>query len=86
MLHLNRKKTAVSSEMNVQLYCNGPSFLSVDAASAEKQHFCPVTGDLTGVPSPPQNIDVNGQQLWIYYEDCKDQWLGKPDEYLAKSS
>ena len=55
-----------------------------DAASAEKQHICPVSGKMLGTMGAPQKVDVNGQQVWICCDGCKDQLLEKPDEYLAK--
>lgn len=55
-----------------------------DRAAAEKQHFCPVSGEMLGTMGAPQKIDVNGQQIWICCDGCKDQLLEKPDEYLAK--
>ena len=55
-----------------------------DAALAEKQHFCPVSGDMLGIMGPPIKIDVNGQQIWICCEGCRESLLENPDEYLAK--
>ena len=55
-----------------------------DAASAEKQHVCPVSGEMLGTMGAPQKVDVNGQQVWICCDGCKDQLLEKPDEFLAK--
>jgi Cu(I)/Ag(I) efflux system membrane fusion protein len=55
-----------------------------DRASAEKQHLCPVSGEMLGLMGPPLKIDVNGQQVWICCEDCKADLLAHPDEYLAK--
>ncbi len=55
-----------------------------DSDSAEKQHFCPVSGEMLGTMGAPQKVDVNGQQVWICCEGCKDQLLENPDEYLAK--
>ncbi len=55
-----------------------------DAASAEKQHVCPVSGEMLGTMGAPEKIDVNGQQVWICCEGCKDRLLASPDEYLAK--
>lgn len=55
-----------------------------DAASAEKQHFCPVSGETLGAMGAPQKVDVEGQEIWICCEHCKDKLLEKPDEYLAK--
>lgn len=55
-----------------------------DAVSAEKQHVCPVSDEMLGTMGPPKKIDVNGQQVWICCDACKDSLLEKPDEYLAK--
>lgn len=55
-----------------------------DRASAEKQHFCPVSGHMLGTDGAPQKIDVNGRQVWICCGDCKDELLASPDQYLAK--
>ena len=55
-----------------------------DAASAEKQHVCPVSGKMLGTMGAPQKIDVKGQDVWICCAGCKDPLLEKPDEYLAK--
>ena len=55
-----------------------------DAASAEKQHFCPVSDEMLGTMGAPQKVEVNGQQVWVCCDGCKDQLLESPDEYLAK--
>ena len=55
-----------------------------DAESAEKQHICPVSGEMLGTMGAPLKIDVNGQQVWICCEGCKNKLLASPDEYLAK--
>ena len=55
-----------------------------DAASAEKQHVCPVSGEMLGTMGAPLKIDVNGQQVWICCDGCKEKLLANPDEYLAK--
>jgi YHS domain-containing protein len=55
-----------------------------DAASAEKQHMCPVSGEMLGTMGAPQKVTVNGQQVWICCDGCKDKLLENPDKYLAK--
>lgn len=55
-----------------------------DAASAEKQHVCPVSGEMLGTMGAPQKIDVNGQMVWICCAGCKDQLLEQPGKFLAK--
>lgn len=55
-----------------------------DAAAAEKQHICPVSGEMLGTMGVPMKIDVNGEQIWICCDGCKDKLLANPDEYLAK--
>ncbi len=55
-----------------------------DAASAEKQHICPVSGEMLGTMGAPIKLDVKGQQVWICCEGCRKELLENPDEYLAK--
>ena len=55
-----------------------------DAASAEKQHVCPVSGEMLGTMGAPLKVDVNGQQVWICCDGCKKPLLENPGEYLAK--
>lgn len=55
-----------------------------DAASAMKQHFCPVSDEMLGVMGPPIKVEVNGQEVWICCEGCKEKLLASPEEYLAK--
>jgi len=57
---------------------------SEDAASALKQHFCPVSGDMLGTTGPLLKVDVDGQQVWICCEDCRDPLLEDSAKYLAK--
>jgi hypothetical protein len=55
-----------------------------DAATAERQRVCPVTGELLGTMGPPKKVDVNGQQVWICCDGCREQLFATPDKYLAK--
>ncbi len=55
-----------------------------DAASAERQHVCPVSGDMLGTMGAPEKVDVDGQQVWICCGGCKDELLENSSEYLAK--
>ncbi len=55
-----------------------------DAASAEKQHICPVSGEMLGTMGPPQKVEVNGQQVWICCDGCKEAIVKDPEKYLAK--
>lgn len=55
-----------------------------DAAAAERQHMCPVSGEMLGTMGAPLKIDVKDQQVWICCDGCKDKLLASPDEYLAK--
>jgi Cu(I)/Ag(I) efflux system membrane fusion protein len=67
-------------KMKVELVKLSPE----DAASAEKQHFCPVSGDMLGTMGAPIKVDVNGRQVWICCEGCRESLLENPEEYLAK--
>lgn len=55
-----------------------------DAASAEKQHLCPVSGEMLGTMGAPIKVDVSGQQVWICCDGCKKALQENPDEHLAK--
>ena len=43
-----------------------------------------LTGEMLGTMGAPKKIDVKGQQVWICCDDCKDDLLKNPDEFLAK--
>ncbi|MFO0915899.1 MAG: hypothetical protein U0795_23270 [Pirellulales bacterium] len=58
--------------------------LPEDAASAERQHVCPVSGEMLGTMGAPEKIDVAGQQVWICCDGCREKLLASPDEYLAE--
>jgi len=55
-----------------------------DRASAEKQHFCPVSGEMLGADGPPIKMHVKDRDVWICCESCRDKILSSPDKYLAK--
>jgi len=55
-----------------------------DAASAEKQRLCPVSGDVLGMMGAPIQVDVDGQQVWICCKGCRKPLLEDPAKYLAK--
>lgn len=55
-----------------------------DAASAEKQHMCPVSDEMLGTMGPPIKVEVNGKEVWICCESCRDEIEANPEQYLAK--
>ena len=55
-----------------------------DAASAGKQHMCPVSGQMLGAMGAPIKVEVQGQQVWICCEGCREPLLEDPDKFLAK--
>ena len=55
-----------------------------DRASAEKQHVCPVSGQMLGVMGLPIKVTVKGQDVWLCCEGCKEKIMNDPDTYLAK--
>ncbi len=67
-------------KMNAELAKLSPE----DAASAGKQHICPVSGEMLGTMGAPKKVDMNGQQVWVCCDGCKDKLLASPDQYLAK--
>lgn len=59
-------------------------FSEDDRKSAMKQHFCPVSGEMLGTMGKPEEVKVEGQQVWICCDGCKNKLLAIPDQYLAK--
>ena len=59
-------------------------FSEEDRKSAMKQHFCPVSGEMLGTMGEPEKVEVQGKQVWICCDGCKDKLLADPDKYLAK--
>jgi len=57
-----------------------------DRAAAEKQHMCPVSGEMLGAMGLPIKVTVKGQDVWLCCAGCKDKLLADPDTYLAKLS
>lgn len=55
-----------------------------DAASAEKQHICPVSDKMLGSMGAPIKVSVNDREIWICCAGCKQQVLKEPAKYLAK--
>ncbi len=55
-----------------------------DRESAMKQHVCPVSGEMLGSMGTPIKVDVNGRQVWICCDGCRESLLAEPDKYLAK--
>jgi len=55
-----------------------------DAASAEKQHMCPVSDEMLGTMGLPIKVKVKDQDVWVCCEHCVDTIKEDPDKYLAK--
>lgn len=78
--HHNTGGQSDMEKMKVEL----AKLLPEDAASAERQHVCPVSGEMLGTMGAPEKIDVAGQQVWICCDGCREKLLASPDEYLAE--
>lgn len=55
-----------------------------DRASAEKQHFCPVSGKMLGTMGAPIKVTVEGREVWLCCSACEDPLRADPDKYLGK--
>lgn len=55
-----------------------------DRAAANKQHICPVSGEMLGSMGTPQKVGVNGQEVWICCDGCMDRLQENPEKYLSK--
>jgi hypothetical protein len=75
---------AESSAANAKITAAPAKLSAEDKTLAEKQEFCPVSGELLGTMGAPIKIDVKGQPVFICCDGCKEKLLSTPDEYLAK--
>ena len=55
-----------------------------DRASAEKQHVCPVTGEMLGTMGAPIKLTLNDRDVWICCNGCRKKAEADPDAILAK--
>ncbi|MBL4883567.1 MAG: efflux RND transporter periplasmic adaptor subunit [Planctomycetaceae bacterium] len=54
-----------------------------DQLLAKSQRVCPVLGFMLGSMGTPPKINVNGTDVFICCEGCKEQLLDDPETYLA---
>ncbi len=78
--HQDTDAASPMDKMKVELAKLSPE----DAASAEKQHICPVSGEMLGTMGAPLKVEAKERTVWICCEGCRDQLLESPDEFLAK--
>ncbi|MBI1314310.1 hypothetical protein GC176_23695 [bacterium] len=55
-----------------------------DRVSAEKQHMCPVSGEMLGTMGTPIKVTLKGQDVWLCCDGCRDKAEADPDAVLAK--
>lgn len=55
-----------------------------DRAAAEKQRVCLVTGEPLGSMGAPIKVTVNGRDVFLCCEGCRESLMKDPDKYLAK--
>lgn len=78
--HHARESQSDMDKMKAELAKLSPE----DASAAERQHVCPVSGEMLGTMGTPLKINIKDQQAWICCEGCKEKLLASPDEFLAK--
>jgi YHS domain-containing protein len=57
---------------------------AADRKLAEKQKFCPVTGEQLGAMGKPFKVTVKGQTVFLCCPGCEEKIKKDPDKYLAK--
>jgi YHS domain-containing protein len=63
----------------------GLAELSVeDRQLAEKQHVCPVSGEVLGLMGNPFKVSAEGKTVFLCCEGCLQQFKENPEKYLAK--
>ena len=60
------------------------SLSAEDRAAVEKQGICPVGGEPLGGMGTPIKVFVNGRDVFLCCEGCKDTLLENPDEFLKQ--
>ena len=60
------------------------SLSASDRALVIAQGYCPVADFRLGGMGTPLKVQLNGQPVFICCEGCREELLGKPDEYLAR--
>jgi Cu(I)/Ag(I) efflux system membrane fusion protein len=60
------------------------SLSAEDRAAVEKQKRCPVGGEPLGGMGTPIKVSVNGRDVFLCCEGCKDTLLENPDEFLKQ--
>ncbi len=54
--------------------------------SAEKQHVCPVSGEMLGTLSKPTKMTVKEKDVWICCDGCRNTSKKEPEKFLTKVS
>jgi YHS domain-containing protein len=63
----------------------GLADLSVeDRQIAEKQHTCPVSGEVLDSMGKPFKVSAEGKTIFLCCEGCLQQFKENPEKYLAK--
>lgn len=55
-----------------------------DRVLAEKQHTCPVSGDMLGVMGTPVKVSIKGRTVFLCCSNCEADLKKDPDKFLAK--
>lgn len=55
-----------------------------DRAAVLAQKVCPVSDEELGGMGTPIKVTVEGRDIFLCCEGCKDELLANPDKYLAK--
>jgi len=55
-----------------------------DAATAQKQHVCPVSGEMLGTMGLPVKVSVKERDVWVCCKNCVGKLKADPEKYLAK--
>ena len=55
-----------------------------DRKLAEKQKYCPKTGELLGSMGKPYKITLNGRVVFLCCDGCEEEVKKDPEKYLKK--
>jgi len=60
------------------------SLSETDRAAALAQKVCPVSDEMLGGMGTPIKVTVNGRDVFLCCEGCREKLEANPDQYLAK--
>lgn len=75
---------AANPEMDAKIAAAIAELPEAERAAAEAQKICPVSGEPLGSMGTPMKVAVEGRDVFICCESCKNPLTEDPEKYLTK--